>query len=213
MFFRPWPAASLVAVEAVAVVGDRDVALAERTFADRHLGLRRVRVLADVREALLHDAEHLDLLVRREADRRVDFEVDLEHAVRRQELDVAAKRGVERRGAARGGEREDREARFLLCEQGSLLQARRDFLDRRARLEHRCVRRDGKEILREAVVDLARDARALLRDRAAELGEADRAPGADEDQRRTRACAGSRPARRRCSRAAAGRRGAARRRA
>ena len=42
------------------------------------------------------------------------------------------------------------------------------------------MRRDGEEVLREAVVDLARHARSLLRDRAPELGEADRAPDADE---------------------------------
>ncbi len=58
-----------------------------------------------------------------------------------------------------------------------------ELLDRCARLEHRRVRRDGEEILRETVVDLARHACALLGDGAAELGEADRAPRADEDQR------------------------------
>ena len=42
------------------------------------------------------------------------------------------------------------------------------------------MRRDREEVLREPVVDLARDARALLRDGAAELGAADRAPDADE---------------------------------
>ena len=43
------------------------------------------------------------------------------------------------------------------------------------------MRRDGEEVLREAVVDLPRDAGALLGDGAPELGELDRAPGADED--------------------------------
>ena len=42
------------------------------------------------------------------------------------------------------------------------------------------MRRDGEQVLREPVVDLARDARPLLGDRAPELGEADRAPDADE---------------------------------
>ena len=52
----------------------------------------------------------------READRGVDLEVDLELAVGGQELDVAAQRRVERGGAARRREREDREARLLLRE-------------------------------------------------------------------------------------------------
>ena len=42
------------------------------------------------------------------------------------------------------------------------------------------MRRDREQVLRQAVVDLARDARALLGDRAAELGEADRPPDAHE---------------------------------
>ena len=42
------------------------------------------------------------------------------------------------------------------------------------------MRRDGEEVLRETVVDLARDARTLLGDGPAELGVADRAPDADE---------------------------------
>jgi hypothetical protein len=78
-------------------------------------------VSADVPEALLDDAEDLDLLVRREADLGVDLEVHGEFAVRGQELDVAAQRGVERRGAARRGQREDREARLLLGEGRGLL--------------------------------------------------------------------------------------------
>jgi hypothetical protein len=45
------------------------------------------------------------------------------------------------------------------------------------------MRRDGEEILREPVMDLAGHACTLLGDGTAELGEADRAPGADEDQR------------------------------
>jgi hypothetical protein len=42
------------------------------------------------------------------------------------------------------------------------------------------VRGDGEEVLGEAVVDLAGDARALLRDRASELREANGAPDAHE---------------------------------
>ena len=44
------------------------------------------------------------------------------------------------------------------------------------------MRRDREQILRQAVVDLARYARPLLRDGAAELGRADRPPGAHEHQ-------------------------------
>ena len=138
-------------------------------------------MLADVREPFLHDPEDLDLLVGREPDRAVDLELDLEPAVGGQDVDVAAQRRVERRGPARRREREDREPRLLLREQRGLLQARHRFVDRRAVLEHRRVRRDREEILREAVVDLARDACTLLGDSASELGELDRAPRADED--------------------------------
>ena len=42
------------------------------------------------------------------------------------------------------------------------------------------MRRHGEEVLREAVVNLARDARAFLGDGAPELSRADRAPDADE---------------------------------
>ena len=42
------------------------------------------------------------------------------------------------------------------------------------------MRRHGEEVLRQSVVDLSRDARSLLRDRAAELREANRPPDADE---------------------------------
>src|SRR5579872_4615575 len=173
----------LGAVEAVAVVGDRDETLAERPLADRHLRPGRVRVLADVGEALLHDAEDLDLLVGGEADRAVDLELDVELAVRGEELDVPPQGCVEGGGAARGRQREDREARLLLRELRRLLQPRRDLLERCARFEHRRVRRHGEQVLRETVVDLPRDARALFRDSAAKLCEADRAPRADEDER------------------------------
>ena len=89
MFFRPCPAASSASVEAVAVVADVHEALAERPLPDRHLGARRVRVLADVREPFLHDAEDLDLLVGGEPDAVVDFELDVELAVGGQHVDVA----------------------------------------------------------------------------------------------------------------------------
>ena len=139
-------------------------------------------MLAHVGETLLHDPEDLDLLVGREADRRVDLELDLEHAVGGEEFDVTPQRGVERCGSAGGGEGQDCEARFLLREQRRLLQTRRDLLDRRAGFEHGGVGRDCKEVLRETVVDLPRDACALLGHRAPELGESNRAPGADENQ-------------------------------
>jgi hypothetical protein len=134
-----------------------------------------------VRQALLDDAEDLDLLVGRQADRLVDLELDVEGAVGGQELHVAPQRRVERRVARRGREREDREAGLLLRELRRLLEPWCDLLHRRPRLEQAGVRRDGEEVLRETVVDLTRHARPLLGDGAAELGGADRAPGADED--------------------------------
>ena len=42
------------------------------------------------------------------------------------------------------------------------------------------MRRDREEVLRQAVVDLARDARPLLGHRTAELGVTDRPPDTEE---------------------------------
>ena len=183
-----------LAVEAVAVVGDGDEPLPERALADRHLGPRRVRMLADVREPLLDDAEDLDLLVGREADRPVDLELDLEPAVGRQHVDVAAERGVERSSAARGREREDREARLLLREDRRLLDPRSALLDRRAapRASTRASRRrTGTAPGRRG--SRVRPVRARRRPRARTRRTGSRARRRS-GRRRTRACAGSRPA-------------------
>src|SRR5438445_3855294 len=88
---------SLFAVEAPAVVGDVHEPLAEGTLADRHLGAGRVRMLANVCQSFLHDAEDLDLLVRCEPGCAVDFELDLEPAAGAQDVDVASQCGIERR--------------------------------------------------------------------------------------------------------------------
>ena len=66
---------------------------------------------------------------------------------------------------------------------GRLLQLGQRRLWIGAALEHRRVRRDGEEVLRQPVVDLARDPRPLLRDGAAELGKANCPPDADEQDR------------------------------
>ena len=179
MFFSPCPAAASAAVEADAVVADADDPPAE-PLADPDLRALGARVLAHVREPLLDDPEDLDLLVGRKQDRRVDLDVDLQHAVGGQELDVAAQRRVEGSRAARRRQRKHCEARLLLRGRGGLLQLRQRRLERRTGLEHARMRGDGEEVLREAVVDLPRDPRALLGDRTAELGEADRPPDAHE---------------------------------
>ena len=44
------------------------------------------------------------------------------------------------------------------------------------------MRREREQVLREAIVDLPRDAGSLLGDRPADLGVPDGAPGADEHQ-------------------------------
>ena len=128
------------------------------------------RVLADVREALLDDPEDLDLLVGREHRAGVDLQVDVQCAVGRDELDVAAKRGVERRRPARRGEREHGELGLLLGLQ------RRRGRDRHvgavpASSIVACV--ETAKVLREAVVDLPPPS-PLLRDRPPELGESPR---------------------------------------
>ena len=101
-------------------------------------------------------------------------------AVARQELDVTSERSVERRASRRRREREERVARLLLRSLCRLLQARQRRRGIGPRFEHRRVRRDGEEVLGEPVVDLAGEPPALLGDRTAELGGADRAPRADE---------------------------------
>ena len=111
----------------------------------------------------------------------VDLELDLEAAVGGEEVDVAAQGGVERRRPAGRREREDGEACLLLRGGGSLLQARKDLVLGRARLEHAGVGGHGEEVLRQPVVDLSRHARPLLRHRATELRRADRTPDADEE--------------------------------
>src|SRR5207237_451949 len=82
-------------------------------------------------------------------DRGVDLEVHLELAVRGQELDVSAQRGVECGSPARRREREHSEARLLLRERRCLLELWTDLLHRRPGREHLRVRRDGEEVLRE----------------------------------------------------------------
>ena len=83
--------------QAVAVVGDADhpPPVAQ---ADQHGRGPGARVAANVREPLLDDPEHLDLLVGAELDARLDLQVDVELSVGGEELDVAAERRVERRG-------------------------------------------------------------------------------------------------------------------
>ena len=68
-----------------------------------------------------------------------------------------------------------------MCRSRRLLEIRDRLLARRAfgRLEHRRVRCDCEEVLRQPVVDLPRNTRALLRDCAPELRMADCPPGAD----------------------------------
>src|SRR5581483_2781466 len=178
---QPLAGAGRLSGEALAVVRDRDVALAGEAAPDHDLRPRRARVPPNVAQAFLDDPEDLDLLVRGEPDVRVDLELHLEAPVGGQELDVAAQGGVEGRGTARRREGEDREARLLLRERRRLLEPRRDLLHRAARLEHLRVRRKREQVLGETVVDLPRDACALLGDGAAELRGADRAPGSDED--------------------------------
>ena len=66
---------------------------------------------------------------------------------------------------------------------GRLLEARQHLLELGAAGEQARLRRDREQVLREPVVDLARDARALLGDGTPELGRPDRAPDADEQDR------------------------------
>jgi hypothetical protein len=172
---------SRLAVEAGAVVVDRDEALTF-TKSDHDLGPACLRVLAHVRDSFLHDPEDLDLLVRRQANGGVDLDVDLERAVGSHELDVAPERRVERRVARGGREGEDRVARLLLRGRGRFLQLRDRRLERSALLEHRGVRRDGEQVLRQPIVNLPRHARPLLGDRTAEDRKADRAPRTDEQE-------------------------------
>ena len=140
----------------------------------------RAGVEAGVREALLDDAEHLDLLVGAEVHERVDLEVDLERAVGGQDVDEPPQRCVERRAARRRRQGEDREPRFLLRGERRSFQLRQDLGRIGSGFEHRRVRRDREQVLGEPVVNLARNTGTLLGDRPSELGAADRPPHADE---------------------------------
>src|SRR6266700_3531489 len=84
-----------LAVEPFAVVADCHDSLAETALADDHLGVRGVRVLADVAESFLNDSEHFDLLVRCKPDCRIDVELHRELPVRSEEVDVTSQRCVE----------------------------------------------------------------------------------------------------------------------
>ena len=53
--------------------------------------MTRSGVTTGVAEPLLHDPEDLDLLVRSQPHLRIDVELDVELAVRGEDLDVAAK--------------------------------------------------------------------------------------------------------------------------
>src|SRR5947209_18112675 len=66
----------VLTVEALAVVVDRDETLPVDALADHDLGTRCVRMFAHVSQALLHDAEYLDLLVRRQPHGWIDLELD-----------------------------------------------------------------------------------------------------------------------------------------
>ena len=75
------PGCSGLGREALAVVFDDDEPLARGASANHDLGAGCIRVAPDIPQALLDDAEDLDLLVRSEADRGVDLEVDRKLAI------------------------------------------------------------------------------------------------------------------------------------
>ena len=203
MFFRPWPGRDLLLVEAGAVVHDRDEALAGALL-DPHLGPTGLACLRAFGEPFLHDPEDLDLLVGREPDPVLDLEVDLEPAVGGEEVDVPAQRASRTARSRRPTRaRAPRTAPPAARPRRPPSAAAASSPGRRRSASMLACVETAKQVLREPVVDLARDARPLLRDGAAELGVADRAPRRPRAGRCTRAAAGSRPARRSRSRAAA----------
>ena len=175
MFFRPWPAA----ISASSKPEPSSTTLTKRSPARSSIRTSARRAPACLRE-FLDDAKHLDLLVGGEPDPILDLEVDLELAIGREEVDVTAESRVEGCRAACRRERQHGETRLLLGRGGRFLELRERRLGRSAVLEHGRVSRDRKQVLRQAVVDLSRDACALLGHGPAEFGEADRAPDADQ---------------------------------
>src|SRR6476619_7749396 len=137
-------------------------------------------VAPGISESFLDDSEHFDLLVRREPHLRIDVELDVDLAVRRQHFDVPAQRRVEASRTTRRRERENGKARFLLRGRRSALQTWQDLVERGPLLEHVHLRRDREEVLRQTVVNIPRYTGALVRHRSAELGLADRPPNAYE---------------------------------
>ena len=181
MLAMPCPARQLGLVEADAVVGDEDDA-PSGALRDRHLRVTRTRVPSGVAQPFLDDAEDLDLLVGREPGTLGSTSTSTSSAPSAvKHVDVPAESRVEARRAAGGRQRENREARLLLRRDGRALEPGEHFLERRVRLEHAHLGRDREQVLGEPVVDLARDARSLVRDRAAELRLADRPPDADDE--------------------------------
>ena len=138
------------------------------------------RVPASVAEPFLNDPEDLDLLVRRQPHLGIDLELDVERTVSGEDVHVSTKSRVERRRAACRGESEHREPRFLLRRSRGTLETWKDLLEWCAGLEHAHLGRDGEQVLRETVVDLACDAPSLVCDRSSELRLGNRSPHADE---------------------------------
>ena len=69
----------------------------------------------------------------------------------------------------------------LLRRCGGVLDLRGEVGCGSALLEHRRVRRKGEQVLREPVVDLARESRTFIRHGTAELRRLDRTPHADAE--------------------------------
>ena len=179
MFFSPWPApdaspsnpvpssrtmTTRLPARCSIVTSARRAPACRRAFARPSCTMRKISICSS--GARRH--------------RGVDLDLDVQHAVGGEEVDVPLQGRVERRRPRRRRERQHREARLLLGRLGGVLELGQDLVQRGAGLEHADLRGEREQVLREAVVDLPRDARALLGDGAAELGLADRAPHADE---------------------------------
>ena len=97
-----------------------------------------------IAEPLLHDPEDLDLLVGRQPHLRIHVELDLQLAVCREQLDVAAKCVVEPRRSSGRRECEDCKARLLLRGRRRSLETRQNLVEGGTVLVRGCEFREDK---------------------------------------------------------------------
>ena len=171
MFRRPWPRLRLVGVEPGAVVAQRDEA--------RRPSRSPIVTQACRAPACLRAFASPSCTIRKTSICSSGPEPDRSGSISSSTSSApsAVRKSTYRRSAASNGERPDADESARIANRASCCAASAASFEARqglggigAGLEHRRVRRDREQVLREAVVDVARDPRPLLGDGAPELG-------------------------------------------